>query len=79
MYDCHKRIARKIGAPNTRFHYLRHTYATVAIKSGVDLKTIQEMLGHSEIDTTLNIYGHVYDSMKTSSAVKVETFYDAVL
>ena len=79
VYDCHKRIARKIGAPNTRFHDLRHTYATVAIKSGVDLKTIQEMLGHSEIDTTLNIYGHVYDSMKTSSAVKVETFYDAVL
>lgn len=79
VYDCHKRIARKIGAPNTRFHDLRHTYATAAIKSGVDLKTIQEMLGHSEIDTTLNIYGHVYDSMKVSSAAKVESFYDMVL
>lgn len=79
VYDCHKRIARKIGAPNTRFHDLRHTYATAAIKSGVDLKTIQEMLGHSEIDTTLNIYGHVYDSMKISSATKVESFYNMVL
>ena len=78
VYDCHKRICQKIGCPETRFHDLRHTYATIAIKSGVDMKTLQENLGHSDIDTTLNIYGHVFESMRKGSAEKVDSYFNAI-
>ena len=74
-YDCHKRIVKKMGCEDTRFHDLRHTYATACIKSGVDIKTLQDNLGHSDVQTTLNIYSHVFDSMKEASAHQVEAYY----
>ena len=75
VYDCHKRIVKKMGCEDTRFHDLRHTYATACIKSGVDIKTLQDNLGHSDVQTTLNIYSHVFDSMKEASAHQVEAYY----
>ena len=74
-HDCHKRIVKKMGCEDTRFHDLRHTYATACIKSGVDIKTLQDNLGHSDVQTTLNIYSHVFDSMKEASAHQVEAYY----
>ena len=53
VYDCFKRIMVKIGSPATRIHDLRHTYATLAIKSGDDIKTVQENLGHATAAFTL--------------------------
>lgn len=41
-------------------HTLRHTCATLLYKNGVDIKTIQDLLGHVQIDTT-EIYTHLYD------------------
>ena len=78
VYDCHKRIVRKIGCPENRFHDLRHTYATACIRSGVDIKTLQENLGHSDVQTTLNIYSHVFDSMKEACADQVEAYYKSL-
>ena len=40
-------------------HTLRHTFATINIKNGIEAKIVQEMLGHSTIATTLDIYSHV--------------------
>ena len=48
---------------------------TACIKSGVDIKTLQDNLGHSDVQTTLNIYSHVFDSMKEASAHQVEAYY----
>lgn len=46
-----------------RFHDLRHTCATLALASGVPAKVVQEMLGHSTISVTLDLYGHVLPGM----------------
>ena len=54
-----KAIVTKIGIPETRFHDLRHTYATNAIRIGDPIKTVSENLGHATVAFTLDIYGHV--------------------
>lgn len=72
VYDCFKRVMKKLGLPDVRFHDLRHTYATFALKSGDSPKTVQENLGHADIAFTLNIYGHVLDEMKHASASNME-------
>ena len=74
VYDCFKRLAKKIGAPNARVHDLRHTYAMVSIESGVDIKTLQENLGHATAAFTLEVYGHVSRQMQINSANRMEDF-----
>lgn len=54
-----------------RFHDLRHTSATWLLSQGVDMKTIQERLGHKDIKTTMNIYTHVLKEVDKKAA---ETF-----
>ena len=78
VYDCFKRIVKKIGSPATRFHDLRHTYAVACIKSGDDIKTVQENLGHATAAFTLDVYGHVTKQMKRDSAQRMEQFIQAV-
>ncbi|MBQ7572630.1 MAG: tyrosine-type recombinase/integrase [Clostridia bacterium] len=51
-------LLEKNGLPHIRFHDLRHIVATLLLGSEVDLKIIQEILGHSTISTTANIYLH---------------------
>lgn len=46
------------GIRQTHFHTLRHTFATRCIESGMDVKTLSEILGHSDVKTTLNKYVH---------------------
>lgn len=72
VYDCFKRVVAKIGTPTTRFHDLRHTYATMAIRAGDDIKTVQENLGHATAALTLDIYGHVTAGMRQDSANRME-------
>ena len=67
VYDCFKRVMVKLGHPEARFHDLRHTYAVAAIKSGDDIKTVQENLGHATAAFTLDVYGHVTSQMKQAS------------
>ena len=78
VYDCFKRVMVKIGAPSTRFHDLRHTYAVMAIQSGDDIKTVQENLGHATAAFTLDVYGHVTAQMKQASADRMEKFIQSV-
>ena len=78
VYDCFKRVMVKIGAPSTRFHDLRHTYAVMAIQSGDDIKTVQENLGHATAAFTLDVYGHVTAQMKQASADRMEQFIQSV-
>ena len=78
VYDAFKKVAEEIGTPETRFHDLRHSYAVAAIKSGDDIKTVQENLGHATASFTLDIYGHVTDQMKQDSAIRMENFIHSV-
>lgn len=54
-----KRLLRKAGLPEIRFHDLRHTNATLVLGQGAHPKVVQERLGHSQVGITLNTYSHV--------------------
>ena len=53
-----KRFLSDAGVPQFKFHALRHSFATRCIESGCDYKTVSVLLGHSNINTTLNLYVH---------------------
>lgn len=78
VYREYKRIVAAIGCPNARFHDLRHSYAVAAIRSGDDIKTVQENLGHATAAFTLDVYGHVTEQMKKESADRMEQFIKSV-
>ena len=79
VYRHFKRAAIAIGRPDARFHDLRHSYAVAAIKSGDDIKTVQGNLGHATASFTLDVYGHVTEQMKRSSATRMEAFIQNVI
>ena len=67
-YSTLKRILKKAGLPSIRFHDLRHTFATHAIASGVDAKTLSGILGHTNASFTLDRYTHVTTEMQRNAA-----------
>ena len=60
-------------------HQLRHTYCSMLQWSGVDIKTAQELMGHSEYGVTANIYTHVDDATKTNAAILQDKFIKETL
>ena len=71
-----KNVVQSIEMPSLRFHDLRHTYAVAAIRAGDDIKTVSENLGHASVAFTLDIYGHVTDEMRQSSAERMKAYID---
>ena len=51
---------------------LRHTFATMALENGMDVKTLSDMIGHISAETTLNIYSHITDTMRAQASVKID-------
>ena len=64
----HDRIIKEIGAEHVRFHDMRHTFATLSLKSGVDVRTLSETLGHFSAGFTLSTYVHSTPGMKQNAA-----------
>lgn len=62
--DRYHQFLQKYGITDIRFHDLRHTFATLLIESDVSMKLVQELLGHSTITTSMDIYTHVSDQKK---------------
>lgn len=62
------RLLRRAGLPKIRFHDLRHTCATLALSANVNPKVVSDMLGHSTIAITLDIYLHVLPDMQQDAA-----------
>jgi len=62
------RLVRRKKLPATRFHDLRHGYASLAFAAGVPLKTASELLGHSGINVTANVYTHIMDEQRRAAA-----------
>ena len=69
-YTHMKTLLHHAGLPSIRFHDLRHTFATHALTSGVDAKTLSGILGHTNASFTLDTYTHVTtDMQKTASGI----------
>ena len=54
----YKKVFQNFGLPEINFHSLRHTFATRCVEVGVDVKSLSQILGHSNVATTLNTYVH---------------------
>ena len=63
-----KELLKQAGLPSLRFHDLRHTFATHALASGVDAKTLSRILGHTKASFTLDTYTHVTGDMHRNAA-----------
>ena len=62
------RVLKRAGLPRVRFHDLRHTFATLALQNGVDVKTVSGMLGHFSAGFTLDTYAHVTTASQRQAA-----------
>jgi len=70
-----KKMLKEIGLPSMRFHDLRHSAATLLLAMGVHVKVVQELLGHSNITITLNIYSHVLPSLQQEAMDKMSDLF----
>lgn len=73
-----KVILKGAGLPDIRFHDLRHTFATHALTSGVDAKTLLGILGHTNASFTLDTYTHVTTDMQKNASAVVGDFIDEI-
>lgn len=73
------RVLKRAGLEKVRFHALRHTFATMALQNGVDVKTLSGLLGHYSAGFTLDTYGHITPAMKQDAAEKVGSFLSVTL
>jgi len=65
--------------PKYSLYALRHYYASKLIEEGVDLKFIQETMGHSKIEITFNVYGHLLKDREAARKETVEKLVDKIL
>ena len=71
------KLQKRAGLPHCRFHDLRHLCASIMVKQGVNVKVAQQILGHKDIHTTLNIYAHVMPSaLKEASDTVADFLYN---
>ncbi len=72
-----KRVLARAGIPKVRFHDLRHTFATIALQNGVDIKTVSSILGHFSAGFTLDTYAHVTTAAQKEAADIMGNILDA--
>jgi integrase len=77
MHRSYRRLLERAGLPRVRFHDLRHTYATLALRDGVPVKVVSETLGHASITLTLDTYSHVLPDMQEDAAARMERLLGA--
>ena len=67
-----RRFVQRYGLPDIRLHDLRHSNATALIQAGVNPRVVQQRLGHSDVNITLNTYTHVLPEMDMEAAKKLD-------
>lgn len=78
VYKYFKSIVKEMGLPQVRFHDLRHTYATLALQNGMDYKTLSNNLGHATVAFTMDVYGHVSETMMQNGAEIMQRFIESL-
>ncbi|GAI54232.1 unnamed protein product [marine sediment metagenome] len=66
------RLAKRVGLNGIRLHDARHTHASLMLKQGVHPKIVQERLGHSSIQITLDTYSHVAPGLQEAAAARFD-------
>ena len=79
IVNLHKKILKDAGLPHIRFHDLRHTFATLALQNGVDVKTVSSMLGHYDAGFTLRTYTHATRQKQDEAAQTMGSFMAQVM
>ena len=85
MYDpdsfrhIHEKILAAAGIEHIRFHDLRHTFATLSLQNGVDVKTLSNTLGHYSAGFTLDTYTHATQRMKREAADTIGSVIDQAM
>jgi len=71
FWECTNTIAKQMGIEGLHPHCMRHTFATRCLEKGINIKVIQELLGHSSIKMTVDMYTQTTDDMKKDSIMKL--------
>ena len=79
VVNLHKKILKDAGLEHIRFHDLRHTFATMALQNGVDIKTLSSMLGHYDAGFTLRTYTHATRQKQDEAAETMGSFMEQVM
>ena len=75
MYWTYKQILKKAGIDDYNFHALRHTFATRCVETGFDVKSLSEILGHANVNITLQRYVHPSIESKRMQMDKLESLF----
>ena len=79
VYDRLQLILEHANCKQVRFHDLRHTFATLALQNGVDVKTVSSMLGHYDAGFTLRTYTHATRQKQDEAAQTMGNFMAQVM
>ncbi|MGB3327557.1 MAG: site-specific integrase [Thermomicrobiales bacterium] len=69
----HEVVVKTAQVPRVTLHEMRHTYATMELASGTDIKIVSVRLGHANVEMTMNVYQHVSLAMQEKAVVALET------
>jgi integrase len=70
-------LLQRAGLPHMRFHDLRHSCASILLAENVNPKVVQEMLGHSSIAVTMDVYSHTLPTMQADAAERMDRLLTA--
>jgi len=79
IYRYHRRFMERLieenpDMPYVKLHGLRHSYASIAVNEGMQVKSLMGQLGHSEIKMTMELYSHAFEDVKRKEVEKNDTF-----
>lgn len=72
LFNAFRRILKRVDLPELSIHSLRHTHAVLMLESKVEMKFIQEALGHSSMKVTSDVYSHVSKTIETDAINRFE-------
>src|SRR5713226_5501431 len=75
LYLMFNKVLDEAEVPRIRFHDLRHSAATILLSMGINIKVVQEILGHSRISMTLDVYSHVLPGMQEDAAARISKLF----